>query len=370
MKHVNYALPIVLTVLFCGCGTGDDGGGGSENNPVIPDRGERILGMDIKEIPSVTYAMAYDQAMALGVREVKVSLDWAALEPSVGHYDNTLPAIIDAFYPLQKGDRTLVLRPLDTAGPSMPAEFKGLAFDDPAVIAAFENYLTNLHSQLSTLNDSGKLKWINIGNEIDAYLGGNADRWAQWKSFFKAAKAKIVNLWGTGVEVSSIVQFSTLNDTAKLAMYLDLLPDLDNAVLTYYPLNADFKVRTVSSVATDFALMVKTLPGKTIVLQECGYPSGLVNSSNETLQADFTTAVFKAWDKYSNRISLIDLAWQYDVSPATVDQWVIDYEMAGDPNEAAFRGFLGTLGFGEYDGTEKEAMQRLRSELSVRKWVQ
>ena len=160
-------------------------------------QGVRILGMDVKETPSISYAMAYDQAMEIGVREVSVSLDWSILEPSVGNYDNTLPGIIDAFYPAQPGDLTLVLRPLDTPGPSLPSGLGGLAFDDPAVIAAFENFLANLHAQLPALNASGKLKWIHIGNEIDAYLGSDTARWAQWQTFFQAAKAKVHALWGT-----------------------------------------------------------------------------------------------------------------------------------------------------------------------------
>jgi hypothetical protein len=326
--------------------------------------------MDIKEIPSVAYATAYEQAMGIGVRVVKVSLDWALLEPSVGSYDNTLPAIVNSFYPTQTGDLALILRPLDTAGPSMPAELVGRAYDDPAVIAAFENFLTNLHAQLPALNASGKLKWMHIGNEIDAYLGSDAAGWAQWQSFFQAVKAKAKSLWGPGLEVSSIAQFSVLNDPNRLALYLNLLPDLDTAVLTYYPLNADFTVRPVSAVETDFAHMVDTIPGKNIVLQECGYPSSTVNNSSEPMQADFISAVFGAWDNHGDRIRLIDLAWQYDVAPGTVDQWVIDYGMEGSPNEAAFRGYLGTLGLADYDGTEKEAMQRLRDELQARTWGQ
>jgi len=363
----TFALLTMMTLLLLGCG----GGGGSGTSlPVPPNQGARILGMDVKEIPSVPYTMAYDQAMTIGVREVSVSLDWSILEPSVGSYDNTLAGIIDTFYPIQTADLTLVLRPLDTPGPSLPSGLVGLAYDDPAVIAAFENFLTNLHAQLPTLNASGKLKWIHIGNEIDAYLGIDATRWAQWQTFFQAAKAKVLSLWGASVEVSSIVQFSVLNDTNKLALYLNLLPVLDNAVLTYYPLNADFTMRPVSTVATDFTLMVDAIPGKDILLQECGYPSSSVNNSSETQQAEFISAVFEAWDTNINRISLIDLTWQYDVASTTVDQWVIDFGMAGDPNEAAFRSYLGTLGLSNYDSTEKAAMQRLREELQARRWEQ
>ena len=324
--------------------------------------------MHIEAVPSVTYATAYNQAAAIGVREVSVSLDWVLLEPTEGNYDNTLPDIIEAFYPVQTGDLALILRPLDTPGPRLPGDLAGMAFDNPAVITAFENFLTNLHAQLTVLNASNKLKWIHVGNEIDANLGTSSVKWSQWQTFFSAAKSKIEDLWGTSVEVSSIVQFSALKNDSVRTHYLNLLPNLDIAALTYYPLNADFTMQAPSAVANDFDTMVNTIQDKSIVLQECGYPSSTLNNSSELVQADFITAVFNAWDTHSDRINLIDFAWQYDVSEATADQWVIDYGMSGQPNENIFKQYLWTLGLNNYDSTEKLAMQRLREELQTRSW--
>ncbi len=353
---------IFLLLFITGCGSSS---GGSPNNPNPPPaQGTRALGMDIKSVPTVSYAMA------LGVREVSVSLDWALLEPTVGNYDNTLLSTIDSFYSIQTGDLTLVLRPLDTIGPSLPGDLAGKAFNDPLVITAFGNFLTNLHGQLTTLNATGKLKWIHVGNEIDASLGGDATKWSQWQAFFVAAKSKIKSLWGANIVVSSIIQFSALEDAAISARYLNFLPQLDSAALTYYPLNADFTMRSPATVAADFNLITSTITTKPILLQEAGYPSSMVNNSSETLQADFISAVFKAWDKHLDRINLIDFTWQYDVDEPTVNQWVIDYGMSYQPNENEFKYYLWTLGLSNYDGTEKLAMQRLRDELRARAWVQ
>ena len=358
---------MVAGLLLLGACGGGSGGSGSGAQP--PAQGGRVLGLDVKEVPTVPYATAYDRAMTLGVREVSVALDWAALEPTVGNYDNSLPAIIDVFYPGQPGDLALVLRPLDTPGPSLPADLAGRAFDDPVVIAAFDAFLVNLHGQLGALNASGRLKWIHVGNEVDAYLGGDAARWAQWTAFFNAARTRIEALWGPGVVVSSIVQFSALQNSAVRGHYLALLPALDSAVLTYYPLNADFTVRPTTDVAADFDLMAGTLAGAPILLQECGYPSSTVNNSSEAQQAAFVSAVFRAWDAHRDRIRLVDFTWQYDVSQAAVDQWVIDFGMAGQPAEDAFRQYLASLGLNNHDGTEKAAMQRLRDELRARAWA-
>ena len=161
---VKNLIVIFLLLLITGCGS--SGGGGSSNPNLPPAQGTRVLGMDVKPDPRVDpmigYSTAYDQAVAMGVREVSVSLDWALLEPTEGNYDNTWPATIESYYPSQTGDLTLVLRPLDTIGPSLPGDLAGRAFNDSLVIAAFDNFLTNLHGQLTALNLSGKLKWIHV----------------------------------------------------------------------------------------------------------------------------------------------------------------------------------------------------------------
>ena len=78
--------------------------------------------------------------------------------------------------------------------------------------------------------------------------------------------------------------------------------------------------------------------------------------------------MFDAWDAHRNRINLIDFAWQCDVADRKVDQWVLDYGMSWQSNEDVFKQYIRTLGFKNYEATEKLAMQRLRNELQVREW--
>lgn len=391
-KTTGLRAVLILVLGLYGCGGSSDSSDSSEGVPptIMPDttttptpdssvtpspdpssplsQGARVLGMDLKETKSVDYSQAYSHAVQLGVREISVSLDWALLEPTSGNYDNSLLEIVDAFYPSKQANLTLVLRPLDTIGPSFPQELVGLDFDNPNVIRAFELFLENLHQQLPQLNASGKLKWLHIGNEIDAYLGQDTERWQQWQNFFETVKNKAKELWGTTLSVSSIVQYSLLTDSTKTNLYLNFLPVSDNAVFTYYPLYSDFSVKPVSSVADDFLIMASLVSDKEIFIQECGYPSSTDANSSEILQADFISAVFSEWDTYKDQISLIDFAWQYDVDGEVVEQWINDYGLSGHAYEAAFRGYLSSLGLANNDGSEKPGMQRLREELMLRNW--
>ncbi len=60
----------------------------------------------------------------------------------------------------------------------------------------------------------------------------------------------------------------------SLVVVLKSILGMDVAVLTYYPLNADFTVQAVSVVAGDFALMASALTGKRLgALISHGYES-------------------------------------------------------------------------------------------------
>jgi len=354
----------VFSALFLITCESSKGASHNVNQQVL--QGTRILGMDIHETPTITFDTAYNEAIMMGVRESSLSLDWNLLEPNVGNYEDTIPDIINLFYPSQISDLTLIIRPLDTAGKRYPSGLTG-NFDDRTVITTFENFLTHLHSRLTALNSRGKLKWIQIGNEIDAYLGDNPTKWAQWKTFFLAAKAKIKTLWPK-VEVSTVIQFNTLQDKNILDQYLSLLPSLDNASLTYYPLESDFTIRPPDTVDNDFDLMVRSIPDKYIFLQECGYPSSTINLSSKAQQADFISQVFNAWDKHLTKIKIIDFSWQYDISDEEASQYVIDYGLSETANENEFKNYLSSIGLSHNDGTKKPALQQLRNELNKRKW--
>ncbi len=358
---------MVCIVMLTGCSSGGGGNNGNDTDSFV-SKGDRLLGIDVNESQVGTYDTAFNLALSLGMDQVKISLDWNQIEPTVGNYDDTMLDIIDAYYPFKNTYVTIVLRPINTGNTTLPADIDGRPLDDSTVISAFENFLTHLHSRLPNLNASGYLIGIHAGNEIDAYLGGDAVAWSQWTTFFDAAKSKIKSLWGATIYVSAIVQYSALIDTAIRSQYLTFAPHGDVILINYYPLQPDFSVYDPSVIPSDFDTMVNYFPFEEIHLQECGYPSSVVNNSSENKQAMFVSEVFKAWDRHKDNIKLIDFTWLHDVSEAQAEIWVDEYGARGLIWENAFKHYVWTLGIRYGDETNKPALEQLDFEASRRGW--
>jgi hypothetical protein len=234
---------IILLLASIGCNSGDSSDESCcDNSSSVVPKGDRILGIDVNDSQIGTYDEAFDLALSLGMDQVHISLNWDQVEPTVGNYDNSIPDLIDLYYPVKGTYVTIVLRPINTGNTTLPADIIGLPFDNGAVISAFENFLTHLHGRSPNLNASGNLIGIHVGNEIDATLGDNTTAWSQWTTFFDAAKVKIKSLWGASIHVSATVQFSALTDAAIRTNYLNFAPHGDVVVINYYPLQPDFTV--------------------------------------------------------------------------------------------------------------------------------
>ncbi len=62
---------------------------------------------------------------------------------------------------------------------------------------------------------------------------------------------------------------------------------VDKVSITYYPINADFSVKSPEIVFTDFKALITKLPGKTIFVQKIGFPSSTTLNSGDDKQAEF-----------------------------------------------------------------------------------
>jgi hypothetical protein len=351
---------MVLLLLGTGaCGSGGSTGSGSS---VVP-KGARTFAIDVREAKNETYDQAFSLAQALKVSDTKISLDWNLIETSTG-FDFTIPDTIDAYYPAKNMPVTLVFRPIDTNRNTFPSDLQSKALDDATLIARFQAFLSAVKGRLPHTS----IAYIQIGNEVDGYLGTDPVNWAAWNSFFKQARSTAKALWGSNIKVGCIGQYKGLTQASTRAFYQSLNSSTDIVSLTYYPLLENFTVRSSTEISADFQALVQLYPGREIVFQECGYPSSAACKSDQNSQSLFIQAVFSAWDEHPSAIIHIDFAWQTDVSSATVDQWVLQYGMSTSPDVQAFKGYLASLGLRDESGQAKTALATLKNQLLQRGW--
>ena len=327
------------------------------------ERGDRLLSIAVTMDKKFDFRGAVAVAKTAGMHESGglLNFDWNVIEPREGRFvdpdDGTL-SFSNSFYPSQRMAATLTIAPIQTNVLAFPADLKGRSFDDPEVINRFNSMLDHV---LGLVRDV-QLRSIAIGNEVDAYLGDNAQRWREYTTFFKAAKKHLANRL-PGVPVGAKVTYPALIGKTK-ALASALNAEADVIMTTYYPLNDDFKVRPPSVVTKDFGQLVKLYPRRPIYILEAGYPSSPDNGSSPKLQAEFVVEVFAAWDRYKDNIKLVDFTWLHDLAPATVNNMTRYYGLSS----RGFKAYLSTLGLRTHDGRDKPAFSVLKREAKRRGW--
>ena len=176
---------IALTLISLACGESAGIAPGPTLAPVkITDalpKQDRILAIDVTDPADGDYDAALSTAIDAGAEALSLSLFWDDLEKSPGVYEpnpNFLE-IANAYYPTRNIAVDLVINPIDTNQARLPEDLENLPFDDPAVIERFKNLLDYIFTQIPDLD----LISLSIGNEIDGYLGTDAQKWAEYTAF-------------------------------------------------------------------------------------------------------------------------------------------------------------------------------------------
>ncbi len=269
--------------------------------------------------------------------------------------------IANAFYPTTNMPVMLTIGTIDTNNKLVPSTFNSTAFDDSGLRAAFKTMLTNMMPHLA----STQLVSLQIGNEVDAYLGTNATAWAQYKVFFDdvAAHARTLR---PGLLVGTTVTLSAAINPALQSYVQSLVATADIVSVTYYPINADFSVKTAATVANEIASLVAAFGTKPIYFQEVGFPS----AGSEELQRQFVADFFANWDIFANQIPVVSWLNYTEWAPATVDGFGTQYGMCPGTNCVPFKNFLQTLGLRNYSpGTAKPALVEMRNQMTSRGWM-
>jgi len=328
-----------------------------DENPL--SAGDRLFNIDINLAPGEDYTDIFMQMCELGLNSVKLSFDWTDIEYAPGQYENENPGIANIFYPAFNTRVDLMIRPVHTGTLRVPDDIANLPLDDPQVIERFNAMLDWTLSQMSDTTIGS----LSIGSELDSYLGTNARLWEQYENFAIAVRVFLADNYPEIPVAFEMIYSSLLNDnTAEFAQSLNQHADIIG--VSYYPLQGNFTPYPDSHVSETFAALVETYPEKPIYFYQLGYPSGAIVDSSEEQQAQFVETVFEEWDNHADHIEMISFTWLTDLS----DESVAYFEDYYSFSSRRFRGFLGSIGLREQDGTPKQAYDVLIEEATARGW--
>ncbi|MBE2184540.1 MAG: hypothetical protein IAE89_14010 [Anaerolineae bacterium] len=303
----------------------------------------------VPEFTVETYIEAVDLGLDLGITGAALTYSWSDLEPESGQIDVSEPA--DNLTYLNSRANLVYefgIQPLNTTDKETPDDLMDLPFDDPIMIARFEAFL----NQLLPLFDE-RIRYFSIGNEVDVYLGNHPEEWSAFTTFYSAA-ANYARERAPWLQIGVTVTYGGIQAFPEEVAALNAVSDV--LIVTYYPLGEGFSAENSALPETDFPAMaayseefVRAAP---VVLQEVGYPSGEINHSSESEQAEFVHHVFEAWSNNRDRIPFLNYFILHDFN----EQLCHAFEAYYGLTDERFFSFLCTLGLLRADGTPKESL--------------
>ncbi len=326
----------------------------------VEPRDGRLLGISVNEGRDSDYDAAMLKAKELGLQVVELSLAWDDLEaaPYVYRPEPDYLAIANQYYPLREVAVALVITPIDTNNLRLPEDLRGRPMDDPELIERFNRLLDYVFSRIPDT----ELVSLAIGNEVDVYLGQDAEAWQAYGRFFEAGAAHARSL-RPGLPVGVKITYEGLTGSER-ARSASLNRAADLVMATYYPLNADFSVREPEVVGADWDALVELYPDREIHFPEVGYPSSPVLGGSAEKQARFVEAVFRAWDRHAGQIRLVNFVWLHDITEEQLQAYSDYYGV----RDGRFLAYLGSLGLRSAAGEDKPALGVLQEQARRRGW--
>jgi hypothetical protein len=362
----------VLAIITSSCAKKSD-----EASSVITLKGDRRLGVHQTEAQGQDFATTFQQVLADGFDHINMHQIWGSggisslpVTPLASNaagttFDFTTIDIANIYYPNYSTPVMLTVGTIDTNNKFVPTSFVSTAFSDSTLRAAFKTMLGQLLTHLSATT----LVSLQIGNEVDVYLGTNASAWAEYKVFFDDVVAYAKTL-RPDLKLGVTVTLDGALDSSKASYIQSLTQSADIFVVTYYPMNSDFTMKSPSHISEDLGNLVATYGSKPIYFQEVGYSSGSTYvTSSENQQKEFVTEFFRVWDLYASQIPVVSWLNYTEWSSSTVDGFGTQYGMCPGVYCNSFKEYLRTLGLRNYsDGSSKASYTELKLQLQQRAW--
>jgi hypothetical protein len=219
-----------------------------------------------------------------------------------------------------------------------------LAWDDPQMIQRFEA----LFDEIQPLFNS-HLKYISIGNEVDAYFQSHPEEFQGYVTFYDDIVAYI-HMHAPGLQVGVTTTFTGTFGAAQ-TMVTQLTENSDVLIFTYYPLRPNFDPEPPDVPLTDFSTMVQFAGGRPVILQEVGYPSSRKLKSSAQKQKQFVQNVFTAWNNVGPAIPFLIYFGMHDFG-AKFTRSLVRYYGITDPT-GHFAAYLKSLGLRHVNDSAK-----------------
>lgn len=326
----------------------------------LSPRGDRNLSLGVTMPEAQDYDMAIAEARSAGIQSVTLTFQWDLLEPTAEIYDDTFPDIANIYYPAIALPIDLAVIPISTNRRVMPPDLIERSFDDPEVIARFQEMLRHVLGRM----DNVEIRSMVLGLEVDALLGTDEQQWSAFSTLIGHGMAAVRDI---RPEIPLGVEGFLSGRTGETGPYFAPIDAISDFIaVSYYPLDERSQVRGTEVVAGDFDALVAAYPDRQIEFFQCGYPASPLTGSSEMEQAEFMRAIFTAWDTHANQIQSISFTWMHDITPAEVNYYEEFYGLR-DP---AFAAFLGSLGLRTFpgNGESKPAWTALGDEAAARGW--
>lgn len=335
----------------------------------VEERGDRIIGYDILDVTETgDFGMNYDIASEqLKGDFIQLLQPWNSFENNqAGVYDGEaiqLYETLNGFANSTGTQLSIIITPIDIPGRFVPAYLSGKKFNDPLVIESFNNLIDRLFNPNNGIVDPDRVIALSVGNEIDQYnWAANGDQLSEYKEFLQAIKPNI-NAYGIPLHFTG-----TLYGMAQPGdSWIALANVVDKVSITYYPINADFTVKSPDVVFSDLATITTKFNDQELFIQEIGYPTSASLNSSEAKQAEFFCNFFSAWDSHQDQINHVSILRLNDVSLASAQATAITFGIPGNEN---FIEYIRTLGIRTWDktGTNKMAFGVIEKEITRRDW--
>jgi len=367
LKRMFSMLVVASALVLFGC-SGDSSSPETPPTPYEPlspvhpqPAGGRFLGVTISESTN-GFLADFDVAKQVGNQVAELSLTWDAVEVAEGVYEDPNGVLeATAFYPPNGISIVLTFAVINTVARTTPDHLDQYDWNDPQLIAAFNNMADWVFAQLPA---ELVVLGVSVGNEVNFVLAD--EQWTPYGEFFQAAHA---HLHGINDDLKVGVKTTVMDGLFGVQgnRIKALNQHTDVVMLNYYPQDHLYEVLPPSRVHNDFARISSDFQYDEVWITEVGYQSGAEHcNSNEDQQAAFFHELFTAWDTHKDFTRLLMIDWLHDASSAQVAEWE-EYYGSSDP---AFLEYLGTLGLRTHDGHDKNAWLQLKAEANPRGWLQ